>query len=61
MYRILDCLSGEEILEDNYTRATEIAQAKGGRENGYIVEEVKMPVSKSVESVHNVPRRNELF
>ena len=61
MYRILDCLSGDEILEESYTRATEIAQAKGGRENGYIVEEVKIPVSKPVEIVHNVPRRGELF
>ena len=61
MYRILDCLSGDEILEESDTRATEIARAKGGRENGYIVEEVKIPVSKPVEIVHNVPRRGELF
>ena len=64
MYRIIDCLSGEITNEEDYTKAHEIAESRGGRENGIIVEkvpEVIAPVSKSVEIVHNVPRRGELF
>ena len=62
MYRIIDCLSGEITNEEDYTKAHEIAEKRGGRENGFIVEKVpEAPVSKSVEIVHNVPRRGELF